>query len=728
MPTVPRTTLTLVALALLVTLTSLVAPSHAAAQDGAEHPPFIRDLQRACPQGHVPTSPFDRVYDTYRDDVDCMVWYGITSGVSPTEFGHRKSVRRGQMATFIVNLLDYAAGSEGVTALPPYDGTNSFPDAADSVHVANINRLADAGVVRGGPSGLPSDRFGPRMRVRRDQMATFLNGAQGFLTGTQLQSADDYFTDDDGNVHEDNINAMAEHGVTGGYGDGRYGGGDRLARQQMAAFVMRIVDLNVHAGRVTTPARRDTDPANQDFFFDEVVDTAQVSFSDVTDEGETEFSVTSVGQEPVSIALFRCWDVFHDGSLVGFRDDATPAHHADHDADGGAVIESVNGEDVLLDRGRYVSDVTPEDGRVTFTVDSTTADCVTAAVLVDGDADEALDLDAENRPTEKFAVSDPLRYLPPTADTAGAAVTVVLVDPAGKQFVGEAAGEQVTYGYSDLDDFTVDDATSPFAEFDLRVSQGDTVTPTRAGDAERWTFDLDDGAPAPPADVTAAVTDITATIAWTPSPTGTVTGYDVYRLTCDLDNGEEIRGFPELVAHVSARLNRAVDEPLRVWRYCYEVRAVDAGDTSRPSEVSNAIEVSEFEMVDAVLTRDRGRAGVLDAGDQARFAHNRPVDPNSFSTGHSQISLLGRDESNGRSGEVDLWCARGGGEPNVDCTVNDGEVIVDGTAYAPGEVVIIDVHSVDNEQRLPLLVDNVPFTDHAGSPVADTVPLHMPSS
>ncbi|MGI8874148.1 MAG: hypothetical protein ACR2KP_07455 [Egibacteraceae bacterium] len=43
----------------------------------------------------------------------------------------------------------------------------------DSPHAHAINRLAAAGVVRGGPADLPADAYGPGLPVRRDQTASF---------------------------------------------------------------------------------------------------------------------------------------------------------------------------------------------------------------------------------------------------------------------------------------------------------------------------------------------------------------------------------------------------------------------------------------------------------------------------------------------------------------------------------------------------------------------------
>ena len=60
----------------------------------------------------------------------------------------------------------------------------------------------------------------PHDPVRRDQMASFL--ARGF----ELPAAtEDFFPDDEGNTHEDNINRVAAAGITQGFEDGTFGPG-----------------------------------------------------------------------------------------------------------------------------------------------------------------------------------------------------------------------------------------------------------------------------------------------------------------------------------------------------------------------------------------------------------------------------------------------------------------------------------------------------------------------
>jgi hypothetical protein len=74
--------------------------------------------------------------------------------------------------------------------------------------------------------------------VTRGQMASFLARAFGFPTATK-----DYFPDDNGSTHEANINRIAEAGVTLGYADGTYQPDGFVSRAQMGSFIARAMGL-----------------------------------------------------------------------------------------------------------------------------------------------------------------------------------------------------------------------------------------------------------------------------------------------------------------------------------------------------------------------------------------------------------------------------------------------------------------------------------------------------
>lgn len=133
-------------------------------------------------------------------------------------------VTRGQMATFIARAFD----------VPPAS-SDHFPDDGGSVHEPAINALFEAGIAAGYTDGT----FGPNDLVARQQMATFLARAMGLAP-----VPGDRFADVRG-VHEPNVNAIADAGVTRGCNaDGTlFCPVDPVRRDQMASFLGRARNL-----------------------------------------------------------------------------------------------------------------------------------------------------------------------------------------------------------------------------------------------------------------------------------------------------------------------------------------------------------------------------------------------------------------------------------------------------------------------------------------------------
>ncbi len=179
----------------------------------------------------VPTSELTTDSDYFDDDdgttheqaIDAIAKAGITTGTGGRNFSPAADVTRGQLARFIVNALE----------LPASD-TDAFDDDDGNLFEADINAIAAAGIVK----GCGTRQYCPSAPVTRAQMATFLvNAADLPADGT------DRFTDDNGNVHEANINALAAAGVTQGCVGTRYCPSDDVRRDQMGSFLARAFDV-----------------------------------------------------------------------------------------------------------------------------------------------------------------------------------------------------------------------------------------------------------------------------------------------------------------------------------------------------------------------------------------------------------------------------------------------------------------------------------------------------
>ena len=112
--------------------------------------------------------------------------------------------------------------------------TTLFTDVDASLFRSDIIWLTDQGITR----GCETYRYCPTSVVSRQQMASFL--ARGLaLPGTDR----DFFADDEGSQHEDDINRLAASGITGGCADRRFCPSAGVTRGEMAAFLVRALDL-----------------------------------------------------------------------------------------------------------------------------------------------------------------------------------------------------------------------------------------------------------------------------------------------------------------------------------------------------------------------------------------------------------------------------------------------------------------------------------------------------
>lgn len=217
---------------------------------GAEPPrpqPQARPTDDSCPPGEIPAAGFTDVSSTnvHRAAVDCVVHWGVAQGLSARSYGPARDVTRAQMASFIARMI------ESVGADLPTQTADHFGDDNGNPHEANINKLAEVGVV----SGKTSSSYAPSDPVNRAQMATFIARAVAYVTGELLPDAPgDYFADDETQgAHEDNINRAAAAGITTGVSGSNYQPRASVKRDQMASFLARTLDYLVEATGAPVP-------------------------------------------------------------------------------------------------------------------------------------------------------------------------------------------------------------------------------------------------------------------------------------------------------------------------------------------------------------------------------------------------------------------------------------------------------------------------------------------
>jgi len=181
----------------------------------------------------APVPPGGTFYDddgsTHEGAIESLVNAGVTNGcaVSPARFCPSDPVTREAMAAFLFRALELETIVE----------TNLFLDDDESPFESEIDALAVAGIATGCGDGL----FCPQRNVTRAEMATFL--VRAFVGEGDFDPVLDAFTDDDGSIHEPDIDRIAAIGVTRGCGDGLFCPHAAVTRAEMASFLGRAMGL-----------------------------------------------------------------------------------------------------------------------------------------------------------------------------------------------------------------------------------------------------------------------------------------------------------------------------------------------------------------------------------------------------------------------------------------------------------------------------------------------------
>ncbi len=205
--------------------TTTTVPTTSTTRPGTSPPPPTS----GCPPAPFTDVPADSVH---KPTIDCAYATGLTRGTTADSYEPGGTVSRGQMATFLIRLATLAGADV------PEDPPDAFDDDDGTTHELAIDQLAALGVTLG-----TGDGFGPEIRVSRAQMASFLVRLYVLVSGHEPSPTTDAFDDDDGDVHEDAINALFELGLTLGDADGGFHPSAGLRRDQMASFLVRALAL-----------------------------------------------------------------------------------------------------------------------------------------------------------------------------------------------------------------------------------------------------------------------------------------------------------------------------------------------------------------------------------------------------------------------------------------------------------------------------------------------------
>lgn len=197
----------------------------------ANPPGEIRGTIEGLERGAPGTRFTDDDGSVHEADIEIIATAGITVGCNPPandEFCPTDELTRGQGAAFFNRALNL---------LPATD--DPFTDDETSIFEGDINAVAAVGITRGcNPPA--NDEFCPDDDITRAQWASFMVRALGLSAG----GGDDLFTDDDGSVHEGDIDRLATAGITLGCNppdNDLFCPEDTVTRQQVASFFVRAM-------------------------------------------------------------------------------------------------------------------------------------------------------------------------------------------------------------------------------------------------------------------------------------------------------------------------------------------------------------------------------------------------------------------------------------------------------------------------------------------------------
>ena len=150
----------------------------------------------------------------------------ITDGCTPLTFCPSLPVTREEMAAFLIRALGLEA---------PNNSADSFIDDNGSAFEQDIEALYASGIT----TGCSKTEFCPTDLVTRGEMAAFLVRAFDLPAGTANS-----FVDASGSFFEEDISALLASGITSGCDSTNYCPERVVSRQEMAAFLVRVLALS----------------------------------------------------------------------------------------------------------------------------------------------------------------------------------------------------------------------------------------------------------------------------------------------------------------------------------------------------------------------------------------------------------------------------------------------------------------------------------------------------
>ncbi len=242
----------LAGLSLLISAVAIFPPPLKAADPA---PDYLASFE-ACPEDIIPSAGFVDVTALHSNagDINCIAYYGITIGTSPTTYSPGNPVIREHMALFLVRLAKLVGIPVPASNDTPFDDiANLTPTSQEA-----ISQIYQLGIT----IGATATTYAPARNVSRGEMALFLQRLMDLMVpvtdgGRAFGYTPDDVNDNDGNfdvespfqdleevshtVHEA-VTQLYELGVASGLSGLIYGPGTDMSRAAMAEFMAAIVD------------------------------------------------------------------------------------------------------------------------------------------------------------------------------------------------------------------------------------------------------------------------------------------------------------------------------------------------------------------------------------------------------------------------------------------------------------------------------------------------------
>lgn len=193
-----------------------------------------------------PDSDFNDVPDGYyaEEAVNCLAASGLVNGYVDGTFRPSIAVDRAGAAAFIGRLaeqLTFEAVFDS-NEQPPFQDLDGVPEEKQFYIRGLYNRDVIEGRTR--------TTFAPGESLTRGQVATLLSRTHGLVqreavgpAPSDLPEGQDYFSDDDGSVHEQAVERLAAAGVVQGIGGGAYAPERSVTRAQLVLILARYLQF-----------------------------------------------------------------------------------------------------------------------------------------------------------------------------------------------------------------------------------------------------------------------------------------------------------------------------------------------------------------------------------------------------------------------------------------------------------------------------------------------------